>query len=250
MFGKMMYYDKKTIDEYKAIIRGQKLFEVKEYEVSNDKGVGLDLKAISADSKASKKYVATVVENLLYDCDEFEKLLLGRDDYFDFTQSDGLDLSTVPRGSIVKVEAFLEIPESFDIMRIIDRFKPFLMESIDDDSIEQSGKDAINAFLGNAKATKIPIIGDVDDCLLCAKIHQENLISEYEELEEIDEPVTLLARISSGTIGYSKPFYDPLKDFMTMNRMMRRSMQNLGEELTALTVDKDYRQIDVLAIYR
>lgn len=48
----------------------------------------------------------------------------------------------------------------------------------------------------------------------------------------------------------NKPFYDPLKDFMTMNRMLRRSMKDRGEELTALTVDRDYRQIDILAIYR
>ena len=41
-----------------------------------------------------------------------------------------------------------------------------------------------------------------------------------------------------------------IKDFMTMNRMLRRSMKDRGEELTALTVDRDYRQIDILAIYR
>ena len=40
------------------------------------------------------------------------------------------------------------------------------------------------------------------------------------------------------------------KDFITMNRMMRRSMKDRGEQLTALTVDKEYRQIDILAIYK
>ena len=74
MFGKMMYYDKKTVDEYKSIINGQRHFQVKEYEVSNDRGAGIDFKAITADAKASKKYTAKVVESLLYDCDEFEKM--------------------------------------------------------------------------------------------------------------------------------------------------------------------------------
>lgn len=91
MFGRMMYYDKKTVDEYKSIIKGQRHLQVEEYEVSNDKGASLDLKALSADAKASKKYVAKVVESLLYDCDEFEKMLSGREDYFDFTQSSGFD---------------------------------------------------------------------------------------------------------------------------------------------------------------
>jgi hypothetical protein len=250
MFGKIMYYDKKTIDEYKALIKGQRHLEIEEYEVSNDKGAGFDLKAVSVDTKASKKYTARVVESMLYDCAEFEKMLSGRDDYFDFTQSNGLDLLTVPRGSIIKVDAFLEIPESFDLMQVIDRFKPLFMDSINTDSIEQSGKDALNAFLGNATATRIPIIGEVDDWLLCAKMHQENLVAEYEEFEEIDEQVTVLARVSSGVVDSNKPFYDPLKDFMTMNRMMRRNMKDRGEELKALTVDKAYRQIDILAIYK
>ena len=81
-------------------------------------------------------------------------------------------------------------------------------------------------------------------------MYQENLVAEYEEFEEIDEQVTVLARVSSGIVDSNKPFYDPLKDFMTMNWMMRRSMKDRGEELKALTVDKAYRQIDILAIYK
>jgi hypothetical protein len=250
MFGKIMYYDKKTVDEYKAIIKGQRSVRVDEYEITNDKGASIDLKAISADAKANKKYVAKVVESLLYDCDEFEKMLSDRDDYFDFTSSNELDMSTVPRGAIIKADAFLEIPESFDIMQVIDRFKPFLIDSIEMDSMEDSRKDVIKVFLEGAKATRIPIICDVDDYLLCAKMYQENLVSEYGELEELDEQVTILARISSGMVNCSKPFYDPLKDFMTLNRMMRRNMKDRGKELSALTVEKDYRQIDILAIYK
>lgn len=250
MFGEILYYDKNTIEEYKSIIRGQRRLQVEEYEVSNDKGAGVDLRAISADARASKKYIARVIESMLYDCDEFEKMLAEREDFFDFTQTSGLDISTVPRGAIVKVDAFLEIPESFDIMQILDRFKPLIMDSIETDPMEKSDKDVIKAFFGSAKATRIPIVGEVDDYLLCAKIKQENIVSEYEELEEMDEQVTVLARIASGEVDSNKPFYDPLKDFMSMNRMMRRSMKDRGEELTAITVDKEYRKIDILAIYR
>ena len=250
VFGKIIYYDKKTIDEYKSIIKGQRQLEVEEYEVSNDKGATVDLRAISADAKASKKYVAKVVESLLYDCDEFEKMLAGRDDYFDFTLEDGYDLTTVPRGSIVKLNAFLEIPEGFDLMQLIDTFKPFLMDSLEGEPMEKSEEDALKSVLGNAKATKIPVIVDVDGYTLCAKIHNDNLILEYQEFEELDDEITLLARVSSTTIGKQKPFYDPLKDFIVMNRMLRRSMDDRGEELKAFTVDSDYRQIDILAIYQ
>ena len=85
MFGKIIYYDKKTIAEYKSIINGKPNLEIEEYDVSNDRGINADLKLVSADVKASKSYKARVQESDLYDCDQFEKSLVGRDDYYDFT---------------------------------------------------------------------------------------------------------------------------------------------------------------------
>ncbi len=76
------------------------------------------------------------------------------------------------------------------------------------------------------------------------------MISDYEDFEETDEQVTMLIRISSGIVNENKSFYDPLKDFMSMNRMMRRQMNDRGEKLKALYVDKEYRRVDVLAIYK
>ena len=70
--------------EYKSVISGKPNLEIEEYDVSNDKGIIADLKLVSADVKASKSYKAKVQESDLYDCDLFEKMLIGRDDYFDF----------------------------------------------------------------------------------------------------------------------------------------------------------------------
>ena len=81
MFGNVVYYDKKKIDEYKSIIKGQKNLEVEEYLVSNDKGFQVDIKAIGTDAKLNKTYTAKIQESLLYDCNEFEKMLNGRDDF-------------------------------------------------------------------------------------------------------------------------------------------------------------------------
>lgn len=58
MFGKILYYDKKTIDEYTSLIEGNKKVCIESYDVSNDKGVKADLRLIPADSKASKSYTA------------------------------------------------------------------------------------------------------------------------------------------------------------------------------------------------
>ena len=68
MFGKIMYYDKRTIDEYSAIMNGKPTLEIGEYKVSNDKGISANLKLVSGDAKASKEYTAKVIESILYDC--------------------------------------------------------------------------------------------------------------------------------------------------------------------------------------
>lgn len=73
MFGKIIYYDKKAVAEYKSVISGKPNLEIEEYDVSNDKGIIADLKLVSADVKASKSYKAKVQESDLYDCDLFEK---------------------------------------------------------------------------------------------------------------------------------------------------------------------------------
>ena len=86
---------------------------------------------------------------------------------------------------------------------------------------------------------------------MSSKINQEYLISDYEDLEEFeDEQVTILARMSSGIIKEDRPYYDPLKDFISLNRMMRKSIKDRGAELQPLMLDRKYRQIDILAIYR
>ena len=69
MFGNVIYYDKNKIDEYRAVVKGQRNLQIDEYEVSNDKGVQIDLKVFGADAKANKTYKAKGQESLLYSND-------------------------------------------------------------------------------------------------------------------------------------------------------------------------------------
>ncbi|MEE1255507.1 MAG: hypothetical protein UHN47_03180 [Lachnospiraceae bacterium] len=251
MFGNVVYYDKKKIDEYKSVIKGQKNLEVEEYEVSNDKGVQIDLKAFGADSKANKTYKAKVQESLLYNCDEFEKMLVGRDDFFDFTQSSDYDLTTMSRGYIIKFDGYVKVPQEFDYTQTIDKFKPMIVAAMVDDSMDKSEQAALKVFLETSD-TKIPVLIDLDEQLMCSKLISNNMLVKYEEMEEYEElEVTIIARItSSNMISLKKAFYDPLKDFMTLNRVMRRSMNGRTEGLNEIFADKDYRTIEILAIYQ
>ena len=241
MFGNVVYYDRKKMDEYKSIIKGQRNLEIDEYEITNDKGAKLDLKAVGLDINATKAYKAKIQDSLLLNCDEFEKALSGRDDYYDFTTSSDYDITTMRRGTIIK----------FDLIQTIDRFKPMLIASMTTKDMEESEQEALRSFLDSTNA-KIPVLVDFDEQILCSKILSENLQIEYEALEEYEDlEVTILARITSNnSISSSKAFYDPLKDFMTLNRAMRRGMGERTEGLNEIFADVDYRTIEIIAIYQ
>ena len=109
IFGNVIYYDDKKISEYCSVILGQQSLKVKEYEVQSDKSTKLDLRFIGGYLKGSKKYTAEVQESLLYNCDNFEKLLNDRDDFFDFTIKQ-FDIKTIGRGSIIKFNGYMFVP--------------------------------------------------------------------------------------------------------------------------------------------
>lgn len=249
MFGKILYYDKKAIDEYMSIITGNKIVNIESYDISNDKGIKTDLKVISADAKASKSYTAKVQESMLYDCYKFEKKLSGRDDYCDTSYSDIYDIATIPRGYILKMDGVVSIPEQFDMVKLIDQFKPLIMPNIASEE-DQTTSEILVALFSDATARKIPIAIESGDDLLCGKLKAENLVIEYSELEELeDEAVTVLARSASNSKNRaSKAYYDPLKDFLNLNRMMRRQVDNEGD-FGPLRVEEEYKPVDILAIY-
>lgn len=251
MFGNVVYYDKMKIDEYKSIIKGQRNLQVDEFEVSNDRGIQIDLKAIGADAKASKTYKAKVQESLLYNCDEFEKMLYGRDDFFDLTQSADYDITTMRRGYIIKFDGYINIPEQFDLTQTIGKLKPMIINSMIDENMDESEQTALTAFFDTPN-TKIPVLIDYQDELMCSKLVSNNMLIKYEELEEYEDlEATIIARItSSNTISVTKPYYDPLKDFMALNRTIRRGMGSRTEGLYEVFADRDYRTVEILAIYQ
>ena len=73
---------------------------------------------------------------------------------------------------------------------------------------------------------------------------------DIQEFTDTDEEVTILARVSSNKKRADKPFYDPLKDFLSLNRTARKSLEPRDKSMEPVKVDDDYRMIDVLAIYR
>ena len=250
MFGKMIYYDAKAIKEYASIASGKNKAVPEKY--SQEKGIDAQIEAplvaVGVKNNTVTDYHTT--NSLLLECSQFEKLLDGRDDYMDFTMSDQFDITTANRGSIIRFDGFIEIPEQFDLIQIIDRFSPVLNVSIDAAKIDAQSKEIVRAIFDGNNAFTIPMETDLDGQILCAKARKDNLLIPYEELEELaEESVTILAKLSSVIVQADKYYYDPLKDFMHLNRAMRKRAPERIEGMQKLYVDGEYRNIELLAIY-
>lgn len=243
MFGKVIYFDEEKINEYKSALLGKKNVKINQINVSDDKGIGISIPIVSGSAKANKSYSAEIQNSLLLECNEFETALSEKQiDYIDFTTSNQYDISKTPRGCIIKFDGILEIPEGFDISETLHKYKHFFI----------SESEEFAAFL-EGKSPKIPLLVELDKSLLCAKIDIEKLRIEYVELEDYENiEVTVLARmISSNKISKNKAIYDPLKDYITLNRQLRRQFANdRPEELTEIFTDADYYTIEIIAMYQ
>lgn len=250
IFGNLIYYDEKKISDYSSIMLGQQNFKIKEYEISSNASGRVGFKIVGGDLQGSQKYTAEVQESLLYNCENFEKMLNDREDYFDFT-TEQFDLETIGRGDIIKFNGNMVVPQEFDITQTIQRFKPYLMDSISSDTMDETEKMALEFFFESEDA-KIPIITKCDDIIMCSKLASSNLLITYEDLEEFEDlEITIVARVTSALlVDRNKSFYDPLKDFMKLNRSLRRSMGERTEGLYEIYADQDYKAIEVLLIYQ
>ena len=243
MFGKVIYFDEVKINEYKSVLLGKNCVKINQIEVSDDKGIGVSIPIASGSIKANKSYTAEIQNSLLLACNEFESVLSEKQvDYSDFTISEQYDISTTPRGYIIKFNGILEIPEGFDISETLHKYKRFFLHESEEFSALIEGK-----------SPSIPLLVELDNNLLCSKIDIEKLNIDYVELEDYENiEITILARmISSNKISKKKAIYDPLKDYITLNRQLRREFANdRPEELAEIFADEDYYVVEVIAMYQ
>lgn len=242
MFGNVVYLDYHKLNEYKSIATGKKNIKIDNYEVENDKGASINLPVIGAEAKSNKSYTAIIEESLLYDCNDFENILYGRDDFLDFTISGDYEITAAQRGQIVKLDALIYIPKEFDMTQIIHQYKSWFIREVPE----------MRDFI-NESVPKVPLLIEFNNISLCAKIDSQYLKVKYVDLEEYENiDVTILAKVMSNRlVSKSKPIYDPLKDYISFNRETRRKfMGERPEELSEIYHDEDYMSIEIIAIYQ
>jgi len=251
MFGKVIFLDTNKLNDYMVSATGKIVTKVNSMQITSDKDIGLDTSIISAGIKGTKTYEASILSSSLHEIEKFENAILNRDDFFNFQTRVDIDLETIPRGSIIKFDGYIYVPTEFDFTHLIGQFKSMISEDITSD-MEKSESAAFNKFF-EIHNPKIPITSEITDYLLCSLIEAEHLKINYPELEEYETTeITILARvIASSFVPKIKPLFDPLKDFLSMSRAVRREIaSNRPDGMKSIYCDSDYKKIEIIAIYQ
>ena len=233
MFGDLIYFNKKKVDQYSALILGKNI----ETRVTD------------------KDKIEDISANYLLECSNFEILLPRRDDFIDYVDDNqGISIKDVRISSIIKVTGEIYIPEQFDMVHLIDQYKDMIVSQVDYEDNNQ--RELINSVLKNSKE-KIPIVselgGDCDSWMGIGKVSQEDMLIDYNELEDYEgKELTIIARLESRKYYRDKPLpvFDIYKDFLGLNRALRKQIASgQKQEFESIDVNEDYIGLELLAIY-
>jgi len=254
MFRSFIYLDEDKLYTYKSIIDGKKSPKLKDIKKTRRKSADFNAFGAGLGVTAEDTISGEFTKNPDYDYNEFEEKLttVEGEDYFDFVvNSDAYDLTTVPPMKLMRVNGTFSIPESFDIVNLIETFKPLLMGQIE--ARTDNEKEALNSFIGNASAD-IPIVIDFNDIVFFGKLNAKNLYEEYTTLEDyFDQDVSFLCKVVGVSRRDHVEVFNPLKDFIRLNRTLRRSMDsnsksNIG--LEPIVIAGPVLKVEVIAIYK
>lgn len=182
--------------------------------------------------------------------DEFEKALEGQaDEYFDFL-TDSPDPQTLPPMSIVRFRGTAEVPEQFDAIAMIRQYAPMFDEA---GMLETEDGGVPKEFLLSLVAKKdayAPLMINGLDIPVFSKLRMtyiaEGDISLLEEIES--EEAVFLFKVLSHCNNEQIVVYDPLRDFMKLNRAARRSMDR-SSGLEEIRIAGPVIKGELIAIY-
>lgn len=256
MFKDYLYLDSSLIEKYADQLCGRRIVnqsKAKRTKVHAEMSGGLgpvQAKAeIDSEDASSLLSASNTKEHM---CDLFEKQLtkLANEDYFDYIQSGSTtDLQTVPPMSILRVLGRPMVPEAFDMLATIKQYMPYITTFTDLSNSDELSNDILVRILHDAQAD-IPITIDVDGMTLAGKLNANYLIdldsADIDSLE--DEDVIILCKIESHADGENVLIYDPLRDFMKLNRALRRQITRT-KELEPIRIDGPVIKVQMIAMY-
>lgn len=246
-FRSFLYLNTQKVTEYLSQIQS----DLK--PASSKKSISASVNLLVAKFRAEAQSTQQKQENdspaILYD--KFANALQGLTnvEYFDCMNSD-VDMGTLPPKSIALCEGSIEIPESFDTLATVSKYLPFLEKS---GAIKLDGDETSNEFalsvLEQVNAD-IPIIVDEGDIRVSSKLNT-SLFAEgnYQTLEDAeDESFSILFRVISITNKDTVEIFNPVKDFLKLNRTIRRNMKPI-EGLEPIITKGPVINAETIAIY-
>ena len=252
MFRNFIYLDTDKLYTYKRQIEGANNPNIKAVKKTKNRGVEAQLAAISVQAQDEISTEAEVEKDTSFEYDRFENALSNYEgeDYFDFVLNSDYTYLTLPAMKIVRIESPFSIPADFDMVNLIEQFKPYLLGQIDAKSVQE--KEAIRSLISNTSAD-IPIIIETDEITISSKLNMKYLIEEYTDLEDYEsQDVFMLCRVVGISHKESVEIFNPLKDFIKLPRAVRRNMDSKGTEigLNPIIIPGPVLKLDIIAIYK
>lgn len=246
-FRTFLYLDSEKVDEYLSIINTPTRQTATRRSVKGTVNVGL----AKVETEIESDLAGSPETNpaLLYDAFELALQERDKDDFFDCTSND-VDISTLPQMSIARCEGNIEIPKNFDMLAMISEYLPYLsllgLEPLNGDP---ATNEFALSFFKNTNAD-IPILIRGNDILVASKLKSNSFVdANYQTLEDFeDEDLFVLFKVHSITKKDSTVIFDPAKDFLKLNRSLRRSMKDT-DGLEPITVNEPVLKAEIIAIY-
>lgn len=247
-FKTFIYHNEKTISEYLRMITNKDRVSKKSMSRKADfkTNVGVISAGVGITSESDFDYQPSFAEQY----DLFEKNLEShkKEAYFDFSDSDS-DPLTVPPGAIIKLGGRLEVPESFERLQLVSKFLPLIRKS-DSFGSDVDGLDM--EFMSNIFANdnfRIPAIVDCDNVCISAKLKFQYLKDGYEGLnDQLGSDVVCLCKVIRVHKEGEVIVFDPLKDFMQLNRAMRRQVSR-NEQSQEIKFEAPLIEVEMLSMY-
>lgn len=252
MFRSFIYLDSDKFYTYKRQIDGKNAVKPKSMSQKKTLALTAGVKSLGVNGATETSIDSEFENDVSFDYDQFERQLdqLQGEDYFDFVLHDEYDLTTVPSMKLIRICSGFEIPEAFDIVKLIEQFKPMLMGQIATSSTGE--QEALEEILGKASAD-IPFTVELDDVVISGKLNAKYLYEEYASLEDyVDQDVYMLCKVVGMMRKDTVEIFDPLKDFIRLPRVMRREMMKSGGSIGVdkIFVNGPVLKVEVIAIYK
>lgn len=252
MFRSFIYLDGEKLYTYKRQISGQNTPNPKAISKKKTAGFAATLDGFGVNGTMETNIDGEFEKDISFDYDRFELDIsnLDGEDYFDFVLHSEYDITSIPAMKLLRICSSFEIPEAFDAVNLVERFRPLLMGQIETKSTGE--QEALQGILGNASAD-IPFIVELDEVTISGKLNAKYLCEDYSSLEDYaDQDVYMLCKVVGMVRKECVEIFDPLKDFIRLPRAMRRQMTSDSNSigLDKISVEGPVLKVEVIAIYK